>query len=127
MVRPDEVSEDLPQGEPRLDPERDQIMEVYFENLTGEHASLNQLAEDVSVLLQEAETLVHASGAALLPGSKAELEGALARLKARGDRIKLQALGGARATDRAIRKYPYQSLGVVFGLGIVLGMLLRRK
>ena len=52
---------------------------------------------------------------------------ALARMKARGERIKHQALSGARATDRVIRKYPYQSLGVVFGLGLVLGVLLRRK
>ena len=110
-----------------LNPESDRIMEVYFDNLTGEHASLSQLSEDVSLLLQEAETLVHASGATLSKASKAELEDALTRLKARGERIKQQALFGARATDRVIRKYPYQSLGMVFGLGIVLGMLLRRK
>ncbi len=102
-------------------------MEVYFENLTGENASLDQLAEDVSVLLQEAETLVQSTGTNLSQESKAALESALARMKARGERIKQQALSGARATDRVIRKYPYQSLGVVFGLGIVLGVLLRRK
>lgn len=102
-------------------------MEVYFENLTGKNASLDQLAEDVSALLHDAETLVQATGANLSKESKAELESALARLKARGEGIKQQALSGARATDRVIRKYPYQSLGVVFGLGIVLGLLLRRK
>ena len=102
-------------------------MEVYFENLTGENASLNQLVEDVSVLLQEAETLVQTSGANLSKESKAELEGVLARMKARGGRLKQQALSGARATDRVIRQYPYQSLGLVFGLGILLGVILRRK
>ena len=111
----------------RLDPEEDRIMEVYFDNLTGEDASLDQLAEDVSGLLREAETLVQTSGANLSQESKAHLETALARMKARGERIKHQALSGARATDRVIRKYPYQSLGVVFGLGLVLGVLLRRK
>jgi ElaB/YqjD/DUF883 family membrane-anchored ribosome-binding protein len=102
-------------------------MEVYFENLTDENASLNQLAEDVSVLLQEAETLIQASSANLSQASKAQLESALARMKARGERIKQQAIASARATDRVIRQYPYQSLGVVFGLGIVVGLLLRRK
>jgi len=102
-------------------------VEVYFENLTGENASLDQLAEDVSQLLQEAETLVQASGANLSQASKAELESTLARLKARAKRIRQQALSGARATDRVIRQYPYQSMGVGFGLGLVLGALLRRK
>jgi ElaB/YqjD/DUF883 family membrane-anchored ribosome-binding protein len=111
----------------QLDPEEDRIMEVYFENLTDENASLNQLAEDVSVLLQEAETLIQASSANLSKESKAQLESALARMKAQGERIKQQALSGARATDRVIRKYPYQSMGVVFGLGLVLGVLLRRR
>ncbi len=102
-------------------------MEVYFENLTGENASLSQLAEDVSLLMQDAEGLVKASGANLSHETKAEVERALARMKIHGERIKQQALSGARATDRVIRKYPYQSLGVVFGLGLVLGCLLRRK
>lgn len=102
-------------------------MEVYFENLTDENASLNQLAEDVSGLLRDAETLVQTSGVNLPHESKAQLENALAQMKARGERIKQHALCGARATDRVIRKYPYQSLGVVFGLGIVVGFLLRRK
>lgn len=102
-------------------------MEVYFENLTGANASLNQLAEDVSLLMQDAEGLVKASGTNLSKEAKAELESALARMKARGERIKQQALSGARATDRVIRQYPYQSLGVALGLGVVLGLLLRRK
>lgn len=102
-------------------------MEVYFENLTAENASLDQLAEDVSLLVQEAEALVQASGANLSAASKAELVSALERVKTRSERIKQQALAGARATDRIIRQYPYQSLGIVFGLGIIVGLLLKRK
>ena len=102
-------------------------MEVYFENLTAEDASLDKLAEDVSLLLQDAEALVQASGANLPKEAKAELERTLAQVKTRGERIKQQALAGARATDRVIRQHPYQSLGIVFGLGILLGALLKRK
>lgn len=102
-------------------------MEVYFKNLTAENASLAKLAEDVSLLMQDAEALVQASGANLSQESKAELESALAQVKTRGERIKQQALAGARATDRVIRQYPYQSLAVVFGLGVLLGALLKRK
>jgi len=102
-------------------------MEVYFDNLTAEDASLEKLAEDVSALVQDAEALVQASGGKLSHESKAELEYALERVKTRGERIKQQALAGARATDRVIRRYPYQSLGVVFGLGLLLGALLKRR
>ena len=102
-------------------------MEVYFDNLTAEDASLDKLAEDVTVLLQDAEALVQASGNKLSEASKAELENALERVKTRGERIKHHALAGARATDRVIRRYPYQSLGLVFGLGVLIGMLLKRR
>jgi ElaB/YqjD/DUF883 family membrane-anchored ribosome-binding protein len=102
-------------------------MEVYFENLTAENASLDKLAEDVMLLLQDAEALAKASGASLPEASRAELEGALERLKTRGEGVRQRALAGARATDRVIRRYPYQSLGLVFGLGVLLGAILNRK
>lgn len=102
-------------------------MEVYFDNLTAEDASLDKLAEDVTLLLQDAEALVQASGGKLSEASKAEMQSALERVKTRGQRIKQQALASVRATDRVIRRYPYQSLGVVFGLGILAGVLLKRR
>jgi ElaB/YqjD/DUF883 family membrane-anchored ribosome-binding protein len=102
-------------------------MEVYFDNLTAENASLDKLAEDVTALVQDAEALVQASGSQLSEASKVELESALERVKTRGERIRQQAMAGARATDRVIRQYPYQSLGVVFGLGLLLGALLKSR
>jgi ElaB/YqjD/DUF883 family membrane-anchored ribosome-binding protein len=37
--------------------------------------------------------------------------------------MKEKALAGARTTDRAIRQSPYQTIGIVFGLGLVVGLL----
>lgn len=102
-------------------------MEVYFDNLTAENASLDKLAEDVTALVQDAEALVQASAGNLSEASKAKLESALERVKTRGERIRHQAMAGAQATDRVIRQYPYQSLGVVFGLGLLLGALLKSR
>jgi ElaB/YqjD/DUF883 family membrane-anchored ribosome-binding protein len=34
---------------------------------------------------------------------------------------------GAKATDKVIREHPYHSLGVALGVGIVIGLLLKRK
>lgn len=102
-------------------------MEVFFKNLTAENASLDKLAEDVSMLVQDAEALVQATGGKLSDQSKAEIETALNRVRSRGERIKQQTLAGVRATDRVIRRYPYQSLAMVFGLGFLLGALVKRK
>ena len=44
-------------------------------------------------------------------------------LKAGAGEVKQKAIYGARTTDRAIRKSPYQSIGIVFGVGIVVGLL----
>jgi ElaB/YqjD/DUF883 family membrane-anchored ribosome-binding protein len=32
-----------------------------------------------------------------------------------------------KATDRYIREYPYQSLGLAFGVGMLLGVLVNRR
>lgn len=44
-------------------------------------------------------------------------------LKAGAGGVKEKALAGARTTDRAIRQSPYQTIGIVFGVGLVVGLL----
>jgi ElaB/YqjD/DUF883 family membrane-anchored ribosome-binding protein len=38
-----------------------------------------------------------------------------------------KAVRGARATDRAIRNKPYHSIGIAFGVGLLLGFFIKRK
>ena len=101
-------------------------MEVYFDNLTDDTVAVEKLVQDVSSLVENAEQLVQASGANLTEPAKAELAKAMEQVKTRAQRIKEQALSSARATDRIVRRYPYQSLGVVFGAGVLLGVLIDR-
>lgn len=44
-------------------------------------------------------------------------------LKAGAGQVKEKALYGAKTTDKAIRKSPYQTLGIVFGVGLIVGLL----
>jgi len=44
-------------------------------------------------------------------------------LRSSAGQFKEKAIFGARETDRAIRQSPYQSIGIVFGAGLVLGLL----
>ncbi len=38
-----------------------------------------------------------------------------------------KAVQGAKVTDRAIRENPYQSLGVAFACGLLLGFLIKSR
>src|ERR1043166_3548200 len=41
--------------------------------------------------------------------------------------IQEKAVYSARATDRVIRDHPHESLGIAFGLGVLIGVLINRK
>jgi len=67
----------------------------------GNRASLEQLMEDLKVVVRDGEEL----------------------LKAGVSTVRERAIISARRTDRAVREYPYQSVAVVFGLGVLTGLL----
>jgi len=67
----------------------------------GSKANLEQLLQDIKVVVRDGQEL----------------------LKSGYTGVKEQALERARVTDRVVRDYPYQSLGIVFGLGVLVGVL----
>lgn len=103
------------------------IMEVYFKYLSSEEVTTEKLVEDLLMLVQDAEQLVKATGANIAEASKQELMTALERVKSRAEQMKERAVAGARATDRVIRDNPYRSLAVVFGVGMIAGMIVNRR
>jgi ElaB/YqjD/DUF883 family membrane-anchored ribosome-binding protein len=72
------------------------------------HKSGNGHNVDVDTFLEDIKTVVR-DGQELLRAGANELKG--------------KALYGAKTTDRAIRKSPYQTVGIVFGVGLILGLL----
>ena len=54
-------------------------------------------------------------------------ENIMAELKAMIQRAEEKAVERAKAADRLVRDHPYQSIGVAFGLGLLIGVLARRK
>ena len=42
-------------------------------------------------------------------------------------KIQDQTTASARATDRAIREHPYESIGIAFGIGVLIGVLINRR
>lgn len=44
-------------------------------------------------------------------------------LKSGATDVKERAISGARVTDETVREHPYQSLGIAFGVGVLVGAL----
>jgi len=43
------------------------------------------------------------------------------------ERSRQYALDQAKAADRTIRQYPYQAIGIAFGVGVLIGVLAVRR
>ena len=93
-----------------------------------------KLVDDVREVISDAEALMRAtaddlSGKAKEARAKLTEKVAVAkeRLKQIEGVVKEKAMEGAKETDRMIREHPYESLGVAFGLGLLIGILVNRK
>ena len=58
---------------------------------------------------------------------RSRLAAALESAKATCQRLEDKTVAAAKATDRVIREHPYESIGVAFGLGLLIGVLVARK
>jgi len=101
-------------------------METYFSNMTTEEGIKDKLLRDLGVLARDAEELVKAAGGQMADKSKAELVRTLDRLKVRCNKLSDKVTVGARQADQVIREHPYHSIGVAFGIGLVIGVLVTR-
>ncbi len=92
--------------------------------------STEKLLHDLKAVVSDGEELLKAGVNDLTERGMAARERLAAALEvAKETRRKLQerARVGAQATDRLIREYPYQSIGLAFGVGMLMGLILNRK
>jgi ElaB/YqjD/DUF883 family membrane-anchored ribosome-binding protein len=54
---------------------------------------------------------------------KAKLENVIEKAKDACDRLQEQTAAAAKATDQTIRDKPYHAMGVAFGVGVLVGVL----
>src|SRR3954454_10848775 len=98
---------------------------------TGEiEESTERLLQDLKAVLHDGEELLKAGAAELSERGMAARERLGAALEvAKETQRKLQdrAVAGAKATDKMIREHPYESVGIAFGIGMLLGVLVNRK
>jgi ElaB/YqjD/DUF883 family membrane-anchored ribosome-binding protein len=89
---------------------------------------------DMAALAADAEALLRATAddaSDKARETRARLTAALENAKATYQDFQAQGLEAAKAAvskaDETIRAHPYESIGIAFGVGILLGALLRRK
>ncbi len=68
----------------------------------GHNVNLQRLLEDIKTVLKDGEVL----------------------LKTSATQVKEGVISRAKSTDRIVHERPYQSLGLMFGLGVVVGVLM---
>ncbi len=95
-----------------------------------EEVTMGKLIKDFKVVAHDAESLLKASAGDL--GDKAReartrLTASLESAKANFYKLEEKAIAGAKATDKVIREHPYQSIGIAFGVGLLIGVLVTRK
>jgi len=98
--------------------------------MNASEINTDRLVSDLKTVTRDAEELLRTVSGERGNGSnemRARLSSAIESAKATYSRLEGKAVAGAKATDKAIRAHPYESLGVAFGVGLLVGVLMGRK
>lgn len=89
-----------------------------------------ELSQDMNDVSDKANELLERTAADVEEGTqelRLKLEQTLHTAKELYHKLEEQTVAGAKATDRCIREHPYESLGIAFGAGLLVGWLITRK
>ena len=100
------------------------------ETKAEEDASMGRLVQDFKTVVHDAEGLIKATAGEMgdkVREARGRLSASLETAKTGYHKIEERAIAGAKATDKVIREHPYESIGVAFGLGLLIGVLVSRR
>jgi len=98
--------------------------------MTEREVDMAKLVGDFKIVLNDAEAMLKATAGELgdkAREARARLASSLQSARVGMHRLEEKALAGAKATDKLIREHPYQSIGVSFAAGLLLGVLVSRR
>jgi ElaB/YqjD/DUF883 family membrane-anchored ribosome-binding protein len=122
--------------QPRSKKEKGKNMETHLESMEQAHSTLarERVMADLKSLVRDSEELLKATAGDVsekVKETRSRLTAALERAKQTCESLQEQTAVTARAAaqraDTMIRSHPYESLGVVFGLGLLIGVLVTRR
>jgi ElaB/YqjD/DUF883 family membrane-anchored ribosome-binding protein len=97
--------------------------------MTTEQANA-RLAGDLKAVVRDAEELMKVTAGQAgekVAEMRSRLAAALEAAKTTCHRLEEKTVAAAKATDRTIREHPYESIGIAFGIGLLVGVLVTRK
>ncbi|ACB74930.1 glycine zipper domain-containing protein [Opitutus terrae] len=90
-----------------------------------------QIVEHISRLMAEAEAMlegpVSGHGGEKLNKLRAQFESLQAKASSAYGEARDKVVAGAKSTDQVIRQHPYEALAIALGVGVLLGVLIRRN
>ncbi len=94
------------------------------------HTATSEFTESAGNLVEDAQELLvataHVAEEKVVEARK-RLAAAIEKGKDAWQAVQETAVSSAKATDQAIREHPYHSMGIAFGVGMLLGFLIRRR
>jgi ElaB/YqjD/DUF883 family membrane-anchored ribosome-binding protein len=93
-------------------------------------AASERLTSDLKSVVQDAEELMKVTAGQAgekVTQARSRLSAAIESAKATCQRWEQKTVAAAKATDKTIRAHPYESIGIAFGLGLLVGVLVARK
>lgn len=111
-------------------------MENYFPPLEESRSRIarERMLADLNAIVADTEALLQATAADASDQAKAtraRLTEALNRARATFEQFKDEKIDAAKEAlakaDQTVRAHPYESLAIAFGVGLLVGVILRRK
>jgi len=111
-------------------------METNYENIEKAHSAMakERVMSDLHTLTRDAEDLLKATAGDVSEKAKearSRVAAAVERAKTTYLHLQDQTLATAKAAakkaDTVIREHPYESIGLAFGVGLLIGVLVARK
>ena len=94
------------------------------------HEANQKLISDLKTVMGDAEELIKATAGQAgekLAQVRTRMAAALESAKTRVQELEAKTAAAAKATDQVIRQHPYESMGIAFGLGLLVGVLVARR
>ena len=89
----------------------------------------DKLMKDLRLIVQDAEDLIRATAGEVnekTRQARTRLSQTLDKAKETAQDLQVRAVEKAQVADEIIREHPYESIGIAFGVGVLLGLIVNR-